>query len=178
MKIRTGFVSNSSSSSYVVNADLTSFGIRCLAIDPSRLRSVQRWLNAFKLSSEPEVVLDPNTQWYVTRYITEYEPDGVYDALDKHTKFDYMTGQLDGTPYEDGEDDPEIYRSPGGDDYRDAVYIRKEHTVMAVMKPAEVAEFVRKTYPESAQVEAYVIDDHIIIKPLTKESTDDEAILQ
>lgn len=173
MKFRAGFVSNSSSSSYVICADLTDAGIRCIPIKSTRLQAVQDWINACGFES---CTLDPEKQWYVTRFITEYESDAVYQALDQYEKHEYCGGQTDGTPYDDWEEDEaysEFYVSKGAD-YRDHVYIRKEHTDMVSMEDANaVAEFLRQLFPDAKSFDAYRVEDHIEVFPV-KHVTDEE----
>lgn len=93
MKVRTSYVSNSSSSSFVVSADLTDIGIACFALATDQLASVARSLNI------PE--LDPDKEWYVTRFLTyDDELYHRYDKLSEVENYVYMDGQMCGTPYE------------------------------------------------------------------------------
>ena len=126
MKIRSGFVSNSSSSSYIVDVDLTDIGIRCVQIDPKFVPIVQDYYNsAWKMADEAPLTMDPDKTWYITRPVLEWgEAEDALVKLDVHGHI-YTTHQLDGEPYDDWE--TYLVRYPG-ETARDDVYIKLEHT--------------------------------------------------
>lgn len=97
MKIRTNYVSNSSSSSFVVTKDYTSSGVACYKIPEDRLQSVSAGLNA-SLSTDKE--------WFITRFLTANdEMDGKYDMVTEGEHYVYMDGEMSGNPYMTDEGD-------------------------------------------------------------------------
>lgn len=91
MKIRTSYVSNSSSSSYVICRDMTDDGIGCYKLRPDMYAAVAKSLG---------VSLAPDKDWYVTRFLT-YADDrnGNYDKLISGEHYVYMDGEMSGNPY-------------------------------------------------------------------------------
>lgn len=97
MKLRLSYVSNSSSSSYVICRDMTSEGVSCFKLEKSMYPAVAKSLG---------VSLSESKDWYVTRFLT-YEDDsnGNYDKLISGEHYIYMDGEMSGNPYmtDDGE---------------------------------------------------------------------------
>lgn len=151
MKIRTSFVSNSSSSSYIVNRDLTEDGILCAPIIRERLDALEDFINLCRLDGDDPVKLDRNSEWYVTRFITEYERDRVYANLKEVGAIDYCDGQASGVPY-DWEDDysDTICVDHGYDEY-DSVYMRREHTSACEYTVEDLVDYLRTKYPEATK---------------------------
>ena len=97
MKIRTNYVSNSSSSSYIVNADLTDYGITCVKLYPSQLVRVADTCGG-------GITLDPRKSWYITEAVTECKYDTwLYareNCLEATEDYVYCDFQLNGEPYD------------------------------------------------------------------------------
>lgn len=97
MKIRKNYVSNSSSSSYVVNADLTDYGITCVKLHPRQLVQVADTCGG-------GTTLDPKKDWYITESITDCNYDIWLDArencLQATEDYVYCDFQTNGEPYE------------------------------------------------------------------------------
>lgn len=97
MKIRSNYVSNSSSSSHIVNKDLSSLGIACLKLTLEQ----KKLLNGSKLNDT--VINLPNleyTDYYLTQFIYDC-PNEVYEELKKAEIISYIGGEMSEEPYED-----------------------------------------------------------------------------
>ena len=91
MKLRTNYVSNSSSSSFVIPVDLSDSGVLCYPIPATSLDDFCRSLG---------VKLDPQKKWYLTRFITcADETSGAYDKVTSVEHYVYADGEMDGEPY-------------------------------------------------------------------------------
>lgn len=166
MKIRTSFVSNSSSSSYIVKQDLTEDGIRCAPIVRDRLDALEEFINLCRLDDEDPVKLDRNTDWYVTRFITEYEPYCVYDKLREVGAIDYCDGQTGGVPYDWEDDYPDTICVAHGSDEYDSVYMRREHTSACEYTVEELVDYLRTKYPEATKFVALAGNNSEQITPM------------
>ena len=173
MKIRNGFVSNSSSSSYIVCEDLTSIGLRCFRIPAKHLDAVSHWLIVSRIFEDPVTELDPNKEWYVTRFVTEYERDEtIYDKLKEIGAVAYCNGQMDGVPYDWCDDDPYTVCVAQGDDEYDSVYMRREHTDACEMTVDELPEYLRSKYPEATKFVVLPGENNETITPVYGGSDD------
>ena len=91
MKIRKGYVSNSSSSSFIVAQDLTDKGIACL-----KLSQAQKELINGSVIYDEKIWLDVNKDFYLTEFICDDEKK--YDIIDGVEHVFYQEGQLCGEP--------------------------------------------------------------------------------
>lgn len=170
MKIRNGFVSNSSSSSYIVCEDLTSMGLRCFRIPAKHLDAVSHWLIVSRIFDDPVTELDPNKEWYVTRFVTEYERDEtIYDKLKEIGAVAYCDGQMNGLPYDWCDDDPYTVCVDHGDNEYDSVYMRREHTDACEKMTQELVEYLKSKYPDATRFMVVPRESGEMIIPISGE---------
>jgi hypothetical protein len=93
MKLRTNYVSNSSSSSFIVNCDLTDKGIYCYALRPNQLASISETING--------VQLDADRTWYLTESVTDCNYGTWIDAREGTDYYEYVDLALGGEPYDE-----------------------------------------------------------------------------
>ena len=129
MKIRTCYVSNSSSSSFIVTKDLTSQGISCIKLTEGQLEL----LNGYKAWESDEKSFNPekNKEYYLTEYISDGRDD-CFTIRDMGDSFTYCDGGHFG-PY-----DEEMFN-----EYQtgfNSVWLRKEHDEA---KQMSFAEFIK-----------------------------------
>lgn len=122
MKIRLGYVSNSSSSSFLCSKDVSHLGVDCIKLSREQVIA----MNAI-CTWDGTVIhkLDPDKEYYVTEYIPDYEYK--YDNLKESDAYicEYDSGGFGG-PY-----DEDMYN-----EYNTAfssVYIRKSDDVAEQM---------------------------------------------
>lgn len=145
MKIRKSFVSNSSSSSFVVDKDLTASGILCYKLQPAQLPLVSSTLGNVPLTSDKD--------WYLTEAIT----DGLYgtwlEARVGCEDYVYMDLQMCGEPY-----DPEFYTQVG-----DKVWLHTHDVPGGALTAGEVAEKLTQWFGAAAQFVPVRGDDGVVI---------------
>lgn len=131
MKIRKGFVSNSSSSSFIVAKDLTDKGVSCL-----KLSQAQKELINGSVLYDEKIWLDVNKDFYLTEFIGDDEEKN--EAINSVEHFMYQEGQLCGEPRE------ESYYN----EYRvgySSVYLLKNHDVAKQMTFNQFVNKYRKS---------------------------------
>ena len=156
MKIRSNYVSNSSSSSFIITKDLTDKGICCLKLTTAQ----KERLNGSKIYDET-ISLDPNKDFWLTEFIYDGD-DRKWDVIENGGEhIIYSEGQMCGEPYE--ESDFNEYQINGDI----SVYIRKEHDEIKQMKFTEFAKEFKKLYGSDVEVLVeYTDDDKIILKQI------------
>lgn len=92
MKIRSDYVSNSSSCSFLIPVDLTEYGATCFKLTSSMLS---------RISSMIGENLCRDSDWYLTRFVTEsaYD-DKIYQGIQQLEHHVYLEGDLSGEPRE------------------------------------------------------------------------------
>lgn len=95
MKYRLGFVSNSSSSSFIVNKDLTDIGISCLKLTEAQINRLRGYES---LDGVINIRDDVKNLW-LTQYISDCSQ--VYDEIDKVEHLMYDEGCLNEEPREE-----------------------------------------------------------------------------
>lgn len=114
MKIRSGFVSNSSSSSFIVNRDLSEFGVNCVRLTPEMLATVLKYRDKSDDDSSDDFInickkqsdMQFDSGWYLTQFVS--------DCVDTHSDI-YFGGQLPSDNYYDQslkEDSPIFQKYP------------------------------------------------------------------
>ena len=78
MKIRTNYVSNSSSSSYIVPSNLTDKGVACIKLSKEQIDNLSKTLEQEELK-----MLCSFQEYWLTRPIKAYEDDEIYSILSK-----------------------------------------------------------------------------------------------
>lgn len=97
MKIRSNYVSNSSSSSFVVTKDLTNSGVSCLKLNEKQLELMK----GYKLWTEDKESFEPkeNQDYYLTEYLSDC--DKRWEKLkEMKDAFEYSCGGHGG-PYDE-----------------------------------------------------------------------------
>ena len=82
MKQRSGFVSNSSSSSFIVFEDLSSRGIPCLKLNDEQMKRI----DGFQYFEDYPVIHFEGRQGYLTKFITGYydSENEILESVEKH----------------------------------------------------------------------------------------------
>lgn len=134
MKIRTKYISNSSSSSYIVPRDLTAQGVACIKLSTASA-------DKFKASSvcADTHVYDSFSELWLTRPIKEYESDEVYALMDSIQKEEYCCFQMDGTPY----DESYFFGYKVG---CDIVYMHIQHITDELMTRTQLCRFIKNKF--------------------------------
>ena len=97
MKIRSNYVSNSSSSSFIVTKDFTNSGITCLKLNKKQLELMK----GYKLWTEDKESFEPkeNQDYYLTEYLSDC--DKRWEKLkEMKDAFEYSCGGHGG-PYDE-----------------------------------------------------------------------------
>lgn len=137
MKIRTTYVSNSSSSSYIVFKDLTSLGIPCMKLNTEQVKKILDYIKA-----DPYYIVDIpdnyyNKDIYLTTYISDCR-DGLYDILRKEVGIMYDEGELNEEPRAE-----EYYNQYPTNIVEESWWIRKEHDNNKQMKLKELIKYLQ-----------------------------------
>ena len=124
MKIRSGFVSNSSSSSFIVTEDLSKkMGISCLELNSEQIEL----LTGYRMWEDDVETFNPETgkKYYLTEFVSDSRDEWGTIKHDIGYSFEYQSGGHWG-PY-----DEENYNEyPIGGN---SVWLRKEHDVAKQM---------------------------------------------
>lgn len=154
MKIRNGFVSNSSSSSFIVTKDLNDSGISCLKLNKKQLELMK----GYKLWTEDKEAFEPkeNQDYYLTEYLSDC--DKRWEKLkDMKDAFEYSCGGHGG-PYDENQFNE--YNCNFG-----SVYLRKEHDEA---KQMNFNKFVKKFKEDYGNIDVIVKyeNDSIVLIPV------------
>ena len=114
MKIRNNYVSNSSSSSFIITEDLTKYGINCIKLTSEQKDLINGWQDWGET-----IVLDVDKDYYLTQFISDCT--NLYDKISEYGKIFYQEGQLNEEPRV--EDLYNEYQQTFGT----SVYLLKEH---------------------------------------------------
>ena len=153
MKIRNGYVSNSSSSSFLVSEDLTSKGIACLKLT----RAQKELLNgALIQGGETRIGVDVNKDLYLTEFVSDCD-DRKWDIVTSVEHMLYESGQICGEPY------AEEYFNEYQIDGDTSVYLRKEHDEAVQMEFGKFVKEFKKTYDIKTNVIVKYKEDNCII---------------
>lgn len=122
MKMRNGFVSNSSSSSFIVKKDLSDKGISCLKLTDEQLKL----MDGYKQWEEDKETFhpEPGQDYYLTEFISDCD-ERWGEIRDMDGAFEYASGGHGG-PY-----DEEDYNEYSGEFA--SVWLHKEHDVAKQM---------------------------------------------
>ena len=151
MKIRTNYVSNSSSCSWIVKKDLSEFGIGCIKLTIEQLNLIKGYPdwdnNMFDF--------DENKEYWLTEFISDcYEHK--YEVAKDNSVFHYDEGGHYG-PY-----DEDCYNEYTADD-GSSVWIRKEHDVAKEMTINKFANSIKKEYGNCNVLVEYISSKEIKI---------------
>ena len=100
MKVRCGYVSNSSSSSFIVKEDVSKKGVSCIKLSEEQLEL----LDGYKMWEDDEDVFHPekNQDYYLTEYISDCDDKYTDIKNDSGYSFEYSSGGHWG-PYDEDE---------------------------------------------------------------------------
>ena len=108
MKLRSGFVSNSSSSSFLMPMDVSDIGVECIKLSDEVIECFKQYLTDF---DGKNVDLSASKEWWLTRMVSDCEDH--YSDLRKKGGIEYLAGNE--YPYGWYEDDgPKRYVRLGG----------------------------------------------------------------
>lgn len=114
MKIRSSYVSNSSSSSFIVKKDLSDMGISCIKLNAEQLKR----MDGMKDWDDNVFIYDENKEYWLTELISDGYDDK-YDIAKENMVFHYDEGGH-GEPY------AEEYYNEYDTGFK-SVWLRKEH---------------------------------------------------
>jgi hypothetical protein len=117
MKIRSNYVSNSSSSSFIIEEDLSSEGINCLKLSQEQKELINGY-NSFG----DIIKLDIEKDYYLTQFISDCA--NIYDKVIDIPHIFYQEGQLSEEPRME-----DFYNEYQIGEFSESVYILKEHDV-------------------------------------------------
>lgn len=139
MKVRLNYVSNSSSTSFLVSEDLTSKGIACIKLT----RAQKELLNGSLINEKSERIgINLDKDLYLTEFVSDCD-DKKWDIVTSVERIPYESGQMCGEPYTDDE----VYNEYQIDGDR-SVYLRKEHDEAKQMKFSKFAKEFKKAHSD------------------------------
>ena len=135
MKIRNGYISNSSSSSYIVNKDLSQFGISCIKLTKEQMMLIH---------DNPTDNIINFANYDVDCYLTQFVcSDSQYEEIKKVEHILYQEGQMNCEPRE-----KDLYNEYDSE-FGYSVYILKQHDMAKKMTLNEfVKEYKRTDLPK------------------------------
>lgn len=154
MKIRNGYVSNSSSSSFLVSEDLTKKGIACLKLTQAQKEVLN---GAYIQNGETKIGINLDKDIYLTEFVFDGD-DRKWETVTSVEHMVYESGQMCGEPYSD--DDVYNEYQIDGDH---SVYLRKEHDEAKQMKFSKFAKEFKKAYSDMDVIVIYG-DDKVTLK--------------
>ena len=116
MKLRNFYVSNSSSSSFIVTKDLTDKGINCIKLTDQQ----KQLINGFNNWNEI-IVFDMSKDYYLTQFISDCT--NKYDEIINTEHIFYQQGDLGEEPRE------EFFYNEYQKEYGQSVFLLKQHDV-------------------------------------------------
>ena len=149
MLIRGGWVSNSSSSSFIVNADLKDLGINCWKIPRSWYKAFEDEAHA-EMPDKNKIHLDLEKDYWLTSFLEFYDDnDDRYRKFQEHEVGIFLDGQMGGEPY-----DEDLFEEVWKDKYGDhSVWVPKDLVAKcgAPMTADEVAAKLTNKFGEKAR---------------------------
>lgn len=157
MKIRSNYVSNSSSSSFIVTKDLTNEGIACLKLTQAQKEKING-----STIYDKTIGLDLNKDFWLTQFISDCN-DRKFDIIESVEHILYSEGDL-------GEEcRNDTYYNEYQIDGDTSVYILKEHDEIKQIKFKEFVKNFKEQFGKDADVLVeYTEDGKIVLKPVEK----------
>ena len=171
MKIRSGFVSNSSSASYLVLRDLSEIGIKCVKLTTSQISYIrERYAkeidsNGFSFISKEQLdFVNSHDDIWITRFIADctnsFEKIEDGEIVKESEKSFYFEGDLSESPR-----DEEDFNCLIDDDYDGGVWIFKEddkdHKTMSI---DEIIKFLKSKKKEGKKFYTISFGNEMTIK--------------
>ena len=138
MKIRSCYVSNSSSSSFIVTKDLSDKGITCLKLSKEQIELING--SSIEYDDSKKFELDPSKDYWLTEFIYDIDDEASEELMEDPNRIVYSSGQMSMEPY-----DLESFNKYDIDG-EVSIYIRKEHDVA---KQMTFAEFIKNFLDEN-----------------------------
>lgn len=138
MKIRKGYVSNSSSSSFIVTQDLTNKGISCIKLSEEQ----KELINGTNIYGDI-INLDLDKDYWLTQFLSDCT--NLYDTLTEYEHIFYQEGQLNETPRCE-----DFYNEYQVGEFGDSVYLLKKHDIAKQMSLSKFVKEHKKTeFPQN-----------------------------
>ena len=134
MKIRSNYVSNSSSSSFIVNKDLSNKGVSCLKLSDEQ----KKLINGTTIYGQDVIKLNLKKDYWLTQFISDC--DKKYDEVYKLKHIFYMEGQLCEQPR-----DYDFFNEYQVNEFGASVYLLKQHDVSKQMTLNQFVKEYKKT---------------------------------
>ena len=157
MLVRNGWVSNSSSSSFIVNKDLSDRGIKCWKIPRDWYSEFKNYANDY---SENKTSLDVVKDYWLTEFIVDANDD-----IDNYIVGYFDDGDLGGSPRSEewvcvSDEGREVW-----DGERGGVWVNKDllRVCGPSVTPAEIAAKIEKQFGTEAKLGCYVDGDGRLI---------------
>lgn len=177
MKIRSGFVSNSSSSSYLVLRDLSEIGIKCVKLTPSQISYIRERYkkeidsNGFSFISKEQLdFVNSHDNIWITQFINDctstFEKIEDKEIIKESEKSFYFEGDLSESPR-----DEEYFNCLIDDGYDGGIWIFKEddkdHKEMSI---DEIIKFLKLKKKEGEKIDTISFGNEITIKFVDNEN--------
>ena len=127
------YVSNSSSSSFIVTKDLTLKGINCLKLSEEQKKLIDGYKNY-----DEQISINPEQDYWLTQFISDCS--SLYDNIHDVNHVYYQEGQLNETPRNE-----DFYNEYQISEFGESVFLLKQHDVAKQMSLSKFVTEYKKT---------------------------------